>query len=144
VRRIVAESRPSVVFCENVPPHLHEGFDEVVSDMGELGYEVAAGVFTAWAIGAPHVRERLFWVASNANGEPGAKRHGEPKRRTEPPHWHDAARRRVQWWRDAPPPICSGDDDVPNRVDRLAAIGNAVVPPVAARAFVVLLGELIG
>lgn len=62
IQRIIGEVEPTLVFCENVPPHLRCGFDTVVEDMERLGFELAAGVFTAWGCGAPHIRERLFWL----------------------------------------------------------------------------------
>ena len=34
-----------------------------------MDYEVAAGVFTAWAVGAPHIRERLFWLAAHTEND---------------------------------------------------------------------------
>jgi len=67
VARIVDEARPALCFCENVSAHLSLGFDTVVQDMESMGYIVAAGVFTAWSVGAPHQRERLFWLATNAS-----------------------------------------------------------------------------
>jgi DNA (cytosine-5)-methyltransferase 1 len=63
VRRIVDECEPPLVFCENVSAHWNRGFQGVVRDMEERGYEVAACFATAWAVGAPHIRERLFWLA---------------------------------------------------------------------------------
>lgn len=62
IQRIIGEVAPALVFCENVPPHLRCGFDTVVKDMERLGFKLAAGVFTAWGCGAPHIRERLFWL----------------------------------------------------------------------------------
>jgi len=60
VRRIISEVEPGLVFLENVAGHLSLGFDTVASDLQKLGYEVAAGLFTAEEVGASHRRERLF------------------------------------------------------------------------------------
>ena len=35
------------MFLENVPGHLSLGFDQVAADLEGLGYEVAAGLFSA-------------------------------------------------------------------------------------------------
>jgi DNA (cytosine-5)-methyltransferase 1 len=63
VARIVAEIEPAFCFFENVGNHLRLGFDEVAGELRGMGYEVAAGLFTAQEIGAPHKRERLFILA---------------------------------------------------------------------------------
>lgn len=63
VARVIAEARPPLVFCENVSAHLSLGFDSVAEDMEGLGYRVAAGIFSAAMVGAPHQRDRLFWLA---------------------------------------------------------------------------------
>jgi DNA (cytosine-5)-methyltransferase 1 len=68
VRRIVEEVQPSMCFFENVGAHLQRGFSEVARSLQTMDYKVAAGVFTASEVGAPHKRERLFILAySNSN-----------------------------------------------------------------------------
>ena len=63
VARIVGEVEPPFVFLENVAHHLRLGFPEVAGDLVGLGYRLAAGLFTAAEVGAPHRRERLFILA---------------------------------------------------------------------------------
>jgi DNA (cytosine-5)-methyltransferase 1 len=63
VHRIIGEVEPSLVFLENVPGHLSLGFGEVAEDLESLGYQVAAGLFSAEEVGASHKRERLFILA---------------------------------------------------------------------------------
>ena len=65
---IVSEVSPRWCFFENVPGHLSLGFEEVIQDLEALGYCVAAGLFSAEEIGAPHRRERLFILGNT--GEP--------------------------------------------------------------------------
>ena len=63
VARIVDEVEPPFIFLENVAHHLRLGFPEVVSGLVGMGYRLAAGLFTAAEVGAPHKRERLFILA---------------------------------------------------------------------------------
>ena len=63
VARIIGEVEPSFVFLENVAHHLRLGFPEVASGLVGMGYRLAAGLFTAAEVGAPHKRERLFILA---------------------------------------------------------------------------------
>jgi DNA (cytosine-5)-methyltransferase 1 len=63
VDRIIGEVAPPFVFLENVAHHLRLGFPEVASGLVGMGYRLAAGLFTAAEVGAPHKRERLFILA---------------------------------------------------------------------------------
>ncbi|PJN95976.1 DNA cytosine methyltransferase [Amaricoccus sp. HAR-UPW-R2A-40] len=63
VARIIGEVAPPFVFLENVAHHLRLGFPEVASGLVGMGYRLAAGLFTAAEVGAPHKRERLFILA---------------------------------------------------------------------------------
>lgn len=63
VARIIGEVEPPFVFLENVAHHLRLGFPEVAAGLVGMGYRLAAGLFTAAEVGAPHRRERLFILA---------------------------------------------------------------------------------
>ena len=69
VARIIDEVRPPFVFLENVAHHLRLGFPEVASGLVGMGYRLAAGLFTAAEVGAPHKRERLFILAIRENDD---------------------------------------------------------------------------
>lgn len=68
--RIIEEIQPRIVFFENVSGHLTLGFDTVCQDLERLGFNVAAGLFSAAEIGAPHERQRLF-IVGLAHGNSG-------------------------------------------------------------------------
>jgi DNA (cytosine-5)-methyltransferase 1 len=68
--RIIEEIQPRIVFFENVSGHLSLGFDTVCKDLERLGFNVAAGLFSAAEIGAPHERQRLF-IVGLAHGDSG-------------------------------------------------------------------------
>ncbi|AVW90676.1 DNA cytosine methyltransferase [Celeribacter baekdonensis] len=69
VARIINEVEPPFVFLENVAHHLRLGFPEVASGLVGMGYRLAAGLFTAAEVGAPHKRERLFILAIREGSE---------------------------------------------------------------------------
>ena len=69
VARIIGEVEPPFVFLENVAHHLRLGFPEVASGLVGMGYKLAAGLFTAAEVGAPHKRERLFILAIREGDE---------------------------------------------------------------------------
>ncbi len=69
VARIIGEVEPPFVFLENVAHHLRLGFPEVASGLVGMGYRLAAGLFTAAEVGAPHKRERLFILAIREGDE---------------------------------------------------------------------------
>jgi DNA (cytosine-5)-methyltransferase 1 len=55
--------RPSIVVLENVAAHLGLGFDAVLGDLAEAGFDAKWTVVRASDVGAPHRRERLFVLA---------------------------------------------------------------------------------
>ena len=69
VARIIGEVEPPFVFLENVAHHLRLGFPEVAAGLVGMGYRLAAGLFTAAEVGAPHKRERLFILAIREEDE---------------------------------------------------------------------------
>ena len=60
--RIIRVLRPGVVFVENVPELLRY-LGRVLGPLAELGYDAEWDLFDAAAVGAPHLRERLFVLA---------------------------------------------------------------------------------
>lgn len=65
-RRLIAKLHPERVFGEQVAQAI--GFnwlDGVSADLEADGYEVGAVVLGAHSVGAPHIRQRLFWVANS-------------------------------------------------------------------------------
>jgi len=67
-RELIAECRPSIIFGEQVASADGRGwFSSVRSDLETLGYEVGAADLCAAGVGAPHVRQRIFFGARLAN-----------------------------------------------------------------------------
>lgn len=62
--RLIAECRPSVVFGEQVASTLGRAWLAAVRlDLESLGYACGAADLPAAGIGAPHIRQRLWYVA---------------------------------------------------------------------------------
>jgi len=61
--RVVGEIRPRVIVFENSPMLLDRGFEVVLCDLHQLGYDVEWRLFYATQFGFPHIRERLYGVA---------------------------------------------------------------------------------
>lgn len=76
MRRVIDEIRPRWLFIENVPALRIRGADEVLFSLEELGYTCWPLVVGAWAVGAPHQRNRAWIVGytSIERGRPVAER----------------------------------------------------------------------
>ena len=63
---LIRECRPHVVFGEQVSAAIRHGWLDLVSaDMEAEGYAVGAAVLGAHSVGAPHIRQRLYFVADS-------------------------------------------------------------------------------
>jgi len=58
------------IFAENVEGHISLGLSTVISDLEEDGYKVAAGIFSAEEVGAPHRRKRVFILGNSTSKRP--------------------------------------------------------------------------
>ena len=67
--RIVGEVRPRFVFVENSPMLTSRGLGTVLGDLASLGYDARWGVLGAHDVGAPHKRDRIWLVATDANSD---------------------------------------------------------------------------
>ncbi len=64
---LISELRPEHVFGEQVASgNANTWFDLVQADMEGLDYAFGLVPFTSAGIGAPHIRERAYWVAESA------------------------------------------------------------------------------
>ncbi|WP_174402379.1 DNA cytosine methyltransferase [Enterobacter hormaechei] len=66
---LISERRPQHVFGEQVASgNANVWFDLVQADLEGMGYAFGLVPFTSAGIGAPHVRERAYWVAHASSG----------------------------------------------------------------------------
>lgn len=161
--RIIAEARPSIVIAENVPGLRARGLRLVLADLARLGFDAEWTMLSAADVGAPHLRRRLFIVATHPervelrlqpgwcggkggagaplaaiDGEARVVAHaygeglevgGEQPAREELPTAERGCGADRRWPSESG--IRRTSHGVPNRLDRLRALGNAVVPQVA-------------
>lgn len=122
--RLVGETRPRYVIVENSAALLGRGLGTVLGDLAALGYSAEWHCIQAADVGAKHIRDRV-WVVGMAD----ASRVGIIE------HWWQQfkANSDTQWQIfngfDQPEParVAYG---ISHRMDRLRAIGNAVVPQI--------------
>lgn len=133
--RVIRTLRPTYVVVENVAALLVRGMGTVLKDLAASGYDAEWDVLSAAAFGAEHLRERCFIVAYPVSSRLPVWRKGRAF--AEDARIFGAGlgfavgteaagleRRGASRW--------SGDvHGIPQRVDRIKALGNAVVPQVA-------------
>ena len=133
--RVISETQPLWAIIENVAGLINMGLSGILSDLEDANFRSQAFVISAGAVGAHHRRDRTFIVAHSAIDrlqEPFQKR--EVPRQTDERETSPLANDSFEGW------IYEGRiwpsnarvrrvaDGIPNRVDRLKSIGNAVVP----------------
>lgn len=65
---LIRECRPAVIVGEQVASAIAHGwYDTLCDDLEGEGYACGAVIAPACGIGAPHIRERLFWVADSSS-----------------------------------------------------------------------------
>jgi DNA (cytosine-5)-methyltransferase 1 len=166
--RVVRECAPSYVVGENVRGLVGWNgglvFEEVCVDLEALGYAVQPFVLPACGVGAPHRRDRVWFVAWHADGSLESKRPKNAPRSNAKPNGvcnapdsydrrtrHPVQPRRNKLeggsWDRFPTvsPVCGGDDGLPKELDGITfpkwrresikAYGNAIVPQVALQIF---------
>ncbi len=147
--------RPRYALLENVTGHLNLGFSDVLADLAACGYDAQWDCIPAASVGAPHLRDRVFVIATRNDGmdtnskskpnvtldavtEPGFTvadpngTYGERGRassggQTQHPDSYLAG---WEWWQ-VEPGVGRVANGIPRRMDRLRGLGNAVVPQVA-------------
>ena len=134
VFRLIDETGAQGALLENVPQLLSSGFPEVLEAfVFERGFDVSWCVLPACAVGAPHIRKRLFMWVRKPTFEyewPEGSLFYEP---------HDWSRKaepqRMELPNDSDPII---KEEGQHRNKRQMLLGNSVVPDCLRSAFMVL------
>jgi DNA (cytosine-5)-methyltransferase 1 len=143
-KRIIRMVGPEYILVENVPALLSRGLGVVLGDLADLGYDAEWESIPAALFGAPHLRWRVFILAythgerrfrqrealprefSPQSSGPKASIRRHDRQSTSLRH-RDSRRMAEEQWRLEPRP-CGVADGLPDGVDRLRGLGNAVVP----------------
>lgn len=128
-QHLIAQRKPATVFGEQVAAAIGHGWlDGVVSDLEGLGYACGAAVLQASSIGAPHRRDRLWFVAdtewSEREGAHGWAS-GRVGRVEQPVSWDEP-------WPSALSRFRALGDGLSRSVGGTDAARNAIVSQVAA------------
>jgi DNA (cytosine-5)-methyltransferase 1 len=135
--RIIRLVRPRYVVLENVAAIVTNGLGIVLGELAEAGFDCEWSCIRASDLGACHRRDRWWLVAyPNGSGSQRLGREGELRKTGEKksPRWNSRYTMLNPEWRShvSKPLLFRGDDGLSNRVDRIRALGNSVVPQVAA------------
>lgn len=159
--RIIGEIRPRYVVLENVANLLFGGrgawFGAVLGTLASLGYDAEWHIISAAAVGAPHIRERIWVIAypdglsreqeefSNVEPDParcvafahtdGQRSKGSTEESLQgeqvlKPQSLRAFTRELRFPDLPTSRVCRGDDGIRDRTYRLRALGNSVVPQI--------------
>jgi DNA (cytosine-5)-methyltransferase 1 len=127
--RLVSEIRPRYLIVENVTNLLAgesgQWFGVVLNDLAAVGYDAEWHCIPASYVGAPHIRDRVWVIAAPNIQENGIGSFGEIFARCAMSR-RDSSRE----WGKTVPSISRMGDGIPGELDRLAALGNAVVPKI--------------
>lgn len=147
--RIICELRPRCVVVENVSALLYRGIGRVLGELAESGYDAEWDCIPAAAVGAPHIRDRVFILAYprcelgsfpvcrfygcnelvQQGGDRGEAERGQNRKLIAlVPGVHSGVA--ADWWRTQSR-MARSADGIPDRLDRLHGVGNAVVPQIA-------------
>ena len=143
--RIIGELGPRIVIVENVTALLGRDIGRVLGDLAEVGYDAEWHCIPASAVGAPHRRDRV-WIVGHPSeqGLEGYARDVAPRtkrRRHKASAYRSVAAPSLRLamagafasvedvWA-AEPSVGRVADGVPDWVDRLECLGDAVVPQI--------------
>jgi DNA (cytosine-5)-methyltransferase 1 len=134
--RVIGEARPRFVVIENVPALRSRGLEVVLGGLSALGYDAEWHCIPAAAAGADHLRDRVWVIAYPEGfgcGEGRSGRLADGLARVSHGPLRDRQERiSAIEGRIGQPCLLGSPDGLPHRVDRVFALGNAVVPQIPA------------
>lgn len=136
MHRIIGEVRPDYVIIENSPLLRKRGLEYVLHGLSEIGYDAQWQCLQGNFVGMQQRRERIYIIAyPNSRFEEGV----HPKSVFREPYLPGKLGGVYPGWRDrrsmAEPRTFRSTIGIPNLVDRIECIGNAVQPLMAQYLF---------
>ena len=137
--RAVRQHRPVFVLRENVSGNIDTGtLGQVEGDLRAEGYQVRTYHISSASLGGAHNRSRT-WTMAYANGA-GCQERDDAAVTGAPEEWKHSMHVGPHgiYWVGSESPVLRRADDVPNRVDRIKTMGNALdprIPMLFGRAF---------
>jgi DNA (cytosine-5)-methyltransferase 1 len=132
---LISQCRPAIIFGEQIAgPDGYAWLDHVCSDLEGIDYATAAADLPAGAVGMPHKRHRLWWMGSDPYGDRWEGRESSGQLCQAGFRDQEFARL-VQGQIQLSLPAGRDralSDGISNRVGKMRAYGNAIVPQVAA------------
>lgn len=126
--RLIQELRPAWIVGENVVGIIGMELDNVLADLEGNGYAARTFDISASAVGAHHERRRVFIVAHAERQRQPGQGQCEPARHPAPDAYREASGLVHAFQEGSLPYVCGRHDGVPASMDRVKALGNAVVP----------------
>jgi DNA (cytosine-5)-methyltransferase 1 len=128
--RAIRTLRPRYIIVENVPGLLTNAYmGRVLGDLAASRYDAEWNCIPASAVGGPHLRDRVYILAYPAS---------ERRKNVRQFFWQLSAdiKSHTRTWngeRVAEPNIQRMADGLPQELDRLRGLGNAIVPQIAEK-----------
>ncbi len=130
--RVIREVQPRVCLLENTPGLVaHPYFGQILGDLAAAGFDAEWGMLSACALGAPHMRFRLFIVAHANNGDGQTRLRFRQPGAPAPLQGRDLSAVRTDWL-DSVEQFARKPDGMARWVESIAAAGDGQVPSVVA------------
>ena len=141
--RLIKELRPTWVIGENVSGHIKLGLDTVLTNLESEGYSTRTFSISASSVGANHKRERI-WILGYSKSKQSCSKNNSPKqgKASEEKQVKFRGNCGGEMWKSNwlfEPDMDRVAHGLPETMDRLKCLGNAVVPYIPF-----LIGECIG
>jgi len=144
--RLVRLGRPPIIVGEQVSGKAgYAWFDGVAADLETEGYACGAVDIPACAVGAPHIRNRLYWVANARRARLAGhmfEREGICGKPNTPSALRSNSGLLTRFCDKPTPETVHATDGLSRPVDIIRSLGNAIVPQVAATFLTTLLPDL--